>query len=239
MPRFQLEVAVALTVGAVSSAGFFYLSRSKEGKITLPTEVNSEDEIVRDPFDVTTPEDVLEGYPIDEETFWTKASSLLFFMKILYSTYCRRTDAVKKVGSFVSFCRCYCNRSDWHWMVRCERGHRQLRHFCSTSRIFTLPSSVILCLHQSTLNPRSFKVNLTHIGLILFSYNTHGRDCHLSADSASYRLLHGFVFGPQCPLVYEFGFLFLGLCGCDHNTARTQISLPSRANIPQKDGFSD
>jgi hypothetical protein len=71
MPRFQLLISIALVVSVVISALTFYLTRIKEGKIQLPTAVADEPN-ERDVFDVTRPEDVTDGYPIDEESFWIK-----------------------------------------------------------------------------------------------------------------------------------------------------------------------
>jgi hypothetical protein len=86
MPRFQLEIAVALNVSATVSAVLLYLNRSnaKEGKIRLPLHAVSDapqiasEEIYPDgdPFDVTTSEDLLDGYPLHEEKFWTQACRL-------------------------------------------------------------------------------------------------------------------------------------------------------------------
>ncbi|TFY65276.1 hypothetical protein EVJ58_g2068 [Rhodofomes roseus] len=52
MPQYQLEVAIVLA----------------EGKVHLPSEV--EEELERDPFDVTKPEDFVDGTPVNGEEFW-------------------------------------------------------------------------------------------------------------------------------------------------------------------------
>ncbi|TFK38174.1 multidrug resistance-associated ABC transporter [Crucibulum laeve] len=85
MPRFQLEIAIALAVSVVTSAIAFYLARPKEGKIKLPTHVDDADDItqVPDPFDVTTPADIIDGYPIDAEGFWTRMRWRKFFISSL------------------------------------------------------------------------------------------------------------------------------------------------------------
>jgi hypothetical protein len=73
MPRFQLPIAVALVVSVVTSLLTFYLTRAKEGRIQLPTHTAVADEPnERDIFDVTRPEDVADGYPIDAESFWIR-----------------------------------------------------------------------------------------------------------------------------------------------------------------------
>ena len=70
MPRFQLPIAIALVTSVVTSVITFYFTRTKEGKIQLPTATNGQNEC--DTFDVLRPEDVTDGYPIDEESFWTR-----------------------------------------------------------------------------------------------------------------------------------------------------------------------
>ena len=70
MPRFQLPIAIALATSAVASLITLYFTRSKDGKIQLPAMANEQSE--RDIFDVLRPEDLIDGYPIDEERFWTR-----------------------------------------------------------------------------------------------------------------------------------------------------------------------
>ncbi|KAJ7108814.1 multidrug resistance-associated ABC transporter [Mycena epipterygia] len=74
MSRYQLEIAIALNASAVCSAVLFYLNRTTEGKIQLPVHADRTDEIYPDgdPFDVMTPEDLLDGYPLDEAKFWAR-----------------------------------------------------------------------------------------------------------------------------------------------------------------------
>ena len=65
MPRFQLLIAISLFVSAVISVLTFYLTRIKEGKIRLPapsTNEQNEHEVFN----------VANGYPVDEESFWTR-----------------------------------------------------------------------------------------------------------------------------------------------------------------------
>lgn len=69
MPRFQLLIANALVVSVVTSLLTFYLTRTQEGKIQLPTASEAHE---CDVFDVTRPEDDTVGYPIDAEIFWKR-----------------------------------------------------------------------------------------------------------------------------------------------------------------------
>ena len=71
MLRFQLPISIVLVTSVVTSLITFYFTRTKEGKIQLPV-IPAEDQNERDIFDVIKPEDVTDGYPIDEESFWKR-----------------------------------------------------------------------------------------------------------------------------------------------------------------------
>ena len=72
MVRFELGVALTLATSACGSLLVFYLTREKEGKLQLPTRADEvEDELHgHDPFDIVTPEDFIDGYPINADAFW-------------------------------------------------------------------------------------------------------------------------------------------------------------------------
>lgn len=71
MFRSQLPVAIALLVSATLSFAFLLKSK-KDGKLQLPIHADEDDRPVgHDSFDITKPEDVVDGYPIDEEGFWS------------------------------------------------------------------------------------------------------------------------------------------------------------------------
>lgn len=76
MPHFQLEVCIALTAAGLGSGGLLYLNRPREGKVQLPVhatfEALADETLGHDPFDVTTPEDVVDGFPIEGDAFWAK-----------------------------------------------------------------------------------------------------------------------------------------------------------------------
>jgi hypothetical protein len=74
MSQYQLPVAVALGACALFSAGLFALAKPvDDGKVRLP-EI-TRDSTLPDPFDVTKPEDVIDGEPVDEVQFWSRVSS--------------------------------------------------------------------------------------------------------------------------------------------------------------------
>ena len=77
MPSFQLPVAVALATSAILSLAVRRLSASKRGKIALPVTSDGPLEPQHDPFDVTSPEDIIDGEPVDETSFWQNVRSLI------------------------------------------------------------------------------------------------------------------------------------------------------------------
>lgn len=70
MPQFQLPVAIVLAVAAALSALLLIAVKPDEGKVNLPQAF--EDDSLQDPFDVSEPEDVVDGEPVDEVRFWAK-----------------------------------------------------------------------------------------------------------------------------------------------------------------------
>ncbi|THH21147.1 hypothetical protein EW146_g360 [Bondarzewia mesenterica] len=83
MPRFQLPIAVTLAASALASFALILLHRPREGKIQLPLTTNGEEETHRDPFDVTTPEDLVDGEPIDNSGFWARTRLRKIFLALL------------------------------------------------------------------------------------------------------------------------------------------------------------
>lgn len=72
MQLYQLPVSIALLALAVFSALLLIVTRSKEGKIKLPEEDDDEGTSVHDPFDITTPEDLVDGEPVGALRFWKR-----------------------------------------------------------------------------------------------------------------------------------------------------------------------
>ena len=52
-------------------------SKPTEGKVQLPQFVR--DEAFQDPFDVTKPEDIVDGEPVGEDAFWARVSAMQWF----------------------------------------------------------------------------------------------------------------------------------------------------------------
>ena len=83
-PAFRFVTGVVLCSCALVSACLFVFFglRGKEGTIRLREDEG--DVLLNggtdsdDPFDVTTPEDVIDGQPIDEEAFWSKVCHRYF-----------------------------------------------------------------------------------------------------------------------------------------------------------------
>ena len=72
MPEYQLAVAVTLTTVLAGSLSTFVFSSWNKPKDALPTFTDGQEGLVRDPFDVTKPEDFVDGTPLNEDLFWTK-----------------------------------------------------------------------------------------------------------------------------------------------------------------------
>ena len=71
MPLFQLEVAAALVASALLSASLLVFSKPEEGKIQLPQVAQDGSDTLDDPFNVTKPEDIIDGEPVQEDEFWS------------------------------------------------------------------------------------------------------------------------------------------------------------------------
>lgn len=81
--NFQLPVAVALVGTGLLSLAFQGLSASKRGKIALPITLDGPLESRPDPFDVTLPEDIIDGEPIAEASFWINVSPVVRIRNLL------------------------------------------------------------------------------------------------------------------------------------------------------------
>lgn len=78
MPQYQLLVAAILAAAGVGSILVLYFTSSRQPKVQLSTSGEQDESLLRDPFDVTRPEDLIDGYPINEEGFWNKAGTHQF-----------------------------------------------------------------------------------------------------------------------------------------------------------------
>jgi len=89
MVCFESEISVVLVICVpVSCVVLWFTTRAKEGSVRLPVYVGEEEEEIftrsadagnagssgDDPFDVTKLEDIIDGYPIDEDGFWKRVS---------------------------------------------------------------------------------------------------------------------------------------------------------------------
>ena len=77
MSQFQFPVAVVLAASGLFSAGLLLVTRPAEGKVKLPEYIA--DGTSKDPFDVTKPEDIIEGEPVNEAKFWARVGTTYQF----------------------------------------------------------------------------------------------------------------------------------------------------------------
>lgn len=74
MAGYQLPISITLSTLAGTSAFLLLLNGSSEGKIQLPADLV--EDTYGDPLDVTSAEDLLDGYPIDESKFWAQVGTI-------------------------------------------------------------------------------------------------------------------------------------------------------------------
>ncbi|EIW78632.1 multidrug resistance-associated ABC transporter [Coniophora puteana RWD-64-598 SS2] len=75
MPPYQLPMAAAALVGVAGSILMRFVTREKEGKIKLPStgdDALGSEAKAHDPFDVVLPEDLIDGYPVEEDEYWAQ-----------------------------------------------------------------------------------------------------------------------------------------------------------------------
>ncbi len=81
MIGLQPSIAASLVGAAAVSSVVLYQSLNKEGAIRLPLSADNEDSSSLDisdgtsPFDVTKPDDYIDGRAIREDDFWAKVPS--------------------------------------------------------------------------------------------------------------------------------------------------------------------
>ncbi|KAI0074080.1 multidrug resistance-associated ABC transporter [Panus rudis PR-1116 ss-1] len=87
MPPYQLPAAISLVVSAAVSLGTVLLSPPDEGKVKLPTlgSVDEDGEPLKDPFDVAAPEDMIDGEPLEEQTFWARMRIRKLILAFLFA----------------------------------------------------------------------------------------------------------------------------------------------------------
>ncbi|PFH48697.1 hypothetical protein AMATHDRAFT_5550 [Amanita thiersii Skay4041] len=87
--HLQLPITISLLVSVFGSLVAFFLTRPKEGKIQLPIHGDGAFDVaasIPDPFDVTTPIDILDGNPIDEDKFWQKICRRKIFISLIVAS---------------------------------------------------------------------------------------------------------------------------------------------------------
>ncbi|KAH9043928.1 ATP-binding cassette transporter [Lactarius pseudohatsudake] len=86
-PSQQLLIAVVLAGIGLLSFAFRGLSASERGKIALPLTLDGPLalESRHDPFDVTSPEDIIDGEPVDEASFWVNTKFRAVLLVIVFA----------------------------------------------------------------------------------------------------------------------------------------------------------
>ncbi|KAH8986254.1 ATP-binding cassette transporter [Lactarius hatsudake] len=86
-PGQQLLIAIVLAGISLLSFAFRGLSASERGKIALPLTLDGPLalESRHDPFDVTSPEDIIDGEPVDEASFWVNTKFRAVLLVIVFA----------------------------------------------------------------------------------------------------------------------------------------------------------
>ncbi|KAI0720942.1 ATP-binding cassette transporter [Cerioporus squamosus] len=94
MAEYQLHVAISLAAGLVTSIAVLCLAGPRKTTIELPTSVDGNSSLLRDPFDVTKPDDLVDGIPIDADGFWSRVRrrklALSFLLAVVLAVECIR-----------------------------------------------------------------------------------------------------------------------------------------------------
>ena len=130
MPLFQLPVAVTIASSALLSLAVRSLSASKRGKIALPVTLNDPLEPRRDPFDVTSPEDIVDGEPVDETSFWLNVRSLIRTLAYSVLSFFLRRSSAGHFWSLPLSLWCLYKASPWVTPLR-FRPQQLQPHACS------------------------------------------------------------------------------------------------------------
>ncbi len=83
MLSYQLETSIFLAVSVSISSFALYTTSSGVGNIKLPQYDNYDPQSEEDPFNVTSPNDFVDGQPIDEDVFWKEVCKRLLVMNSL------------------------------------------------------------------------------------------------------------------------------------------------------------
>ncbi|TCD67258.1 hypothetical protein EIP91_000335 [Steccherinum ochraceum] len=86
MPELQLPVAVVLAISALCSFFQFIFLGTDEGKLRLPTTSQDigQEPLQKDAFDVTKPEDYMDGAPLDADAFWAQTRLRKIGLSIIF-----------------------------------------------------------------------------------------------------------------------------------------------------------
>ncbi len=128
MPCLEFEISVVLMVCVVGSVVVSWIVRKQKGNIRLPTHVEDEHlatGFAADPFNVTLPEDIVDGYPVDADEFWKRVGAKGVFVRKRHHThfFLGKLDAMAKAGYDNPFSFC-CGYQCFQFRL----GYRKQRH---------------------------------------------------------------------------------------------------------------
>ncbi|KAF8438137.1 hypothetical protein L210DRAFT_968152 [Boletus edulis BED1] len=148
MPQHQLPIAAILAATGAGSILILYLTRSRQPKIQLPTSGEQNESLLRDPFDVTRPEDFVDGYPIDEVAFWNKIRLWKFLVSVLLV-------AILVLQS-----------TSLGWTLSTGEGDSNLTYALHVAYAFYLTALAVRAVYQNAIKPHS--ESMIHLAVLTF-----------------------------------------------------------------------
>ncbi|KAJ7666515.1 P-loop containing nucleoside triphosphate hydrolase protein [Mycena rosella] len=171
---YQLQISLALILAAVGSLAFLALSGPAQAKIQLPLHDDFYVPDHHDAFDVTQPEDLVDGYPMEEGQFWAR-------MKRRKNYLCTLLAALLAIQVF-----------EYSWLI--VHGEKSLQDGVGFRCVLLalLLCLAILCARQVERHSEFIwhLTTLTTLPAVLIIFATILPDPHTSAnDSSSSRWL--------------------------------------------------
>lgn len=229
MPLYQLPIAAVLAGSAVTSFTAFLATQPTEGKIKL-TEGDDEQ---HDAFDVTKLEDIIDGYPIDEQGFWSRVREE-HLCKVEWGSICL-TDEVEE-GYHYSAARIRpLNSCSVAWMVHCKRQQIRYRRVLPSCRVCALRVAGVCEVCGPECRGSS-------LGLYHPPHRTaHHRVCAPWCDyNLTGNALHCLDFlSAEGSLVCPGGPLYSNLCDCLYDASGTTSALSCLRHLLGENRRSD
>ncbi|KAF8549145.1 P-loop containing nucleoside triphosphate hydrolase protein [Imleria badia] len=160
MPQYQLPIAAILAATGAGSILVLFLARPKQPKIQLPTSGEHNESLLHDPFDVSRPEDFVDGYPINEVAFWNKAGTRIICLVRLWKLLVSVLLAVILVLQSLSL----------GWTFSAGEGDSNLTYALHVAYAFYLTALAVRSVYQNAIESHS--ESMIHLAGLTFAPTT-------------------------------------------------------------------